>query len=175
MLITNANATRERVVRYASILFSKAGSDDIVLFFFSGHGYRGGFSLYDGYLSYQKLRSIFSACRAKNKMIFADACYSGDIRENRVARFKDPNNRVMLFLSSRSDECSKELSNMRNGLFTASLCRALKGGADTNYDRIITARELYVAVSNMVVELSNDTQHPVMWGNFPDSMPIMVW
>ena len=53
--------------------------------------------------------------------------------------------------------------------------RSLKGGADTNRDRTITAKELYHAVSTGVRALSNEMQHPVMWGNFEDNMPVMVW
>ena len=57
----------------------------------------------------------------------------------------------------------------------ACLVRALKGGADVNRDRVITAKELFSAVSKGVKELSDNRQHPVMWGNFPDDMPVMVW
>ena len=84
-------------------------------------------------------------------------------------------NNVMMFLSSRPDEYSYERSDMRNGIFVSCLIRALKGGADKNGDRIITARELFDSVSMNVKELSKDKQHPVMWGNFGDSMPVMIW
>ena len=64
---------------------------------------------------------------------------------------------------------------MKNGFFTACLLRALKGGADVDRNRVITAKELFNAVSKGVKKLSRDSQHPVMWGNFSDDMPIMVW
>lgn len=175
VLLTNSNANKNRIVSATRNLFSKAGPDDIVVFFFSGHGYQGGFVTYDEMLTYPELRRLFSSCKARNKMIFADACFSGDMREGPGTGFNDPSNNVMLFLSSRSDEYSIERRDMRNGYFAACLVRALKGGADVNRDRVITAKELFNAVSREVKKLSYDEQHPVMWGNFPDTMPVMVW
>lgn len=175
VLLTDSNATSTRIKAAAEGLFKKAENDDIVVFFFSGHGYPGGFATYDDYLSYSEVLGCFKDCKAKNKIVFAEACYSGDIRgDNRIGHV-DPRSNVMMFLSSRSDEYSFERSDMRNGIFASSLIRALKGGADVNRDRIITARELFDSVSAMVKELSKDKQHPVMWGNFGDSMPVMVW
>ena len=173
-LLTNERATRDNILTKARNLFAKAGKDDIVVLFFSGHGYKGGFVAYDNMLSYQDVKKLFSACKSNNKMIFADACFSGGLREGVGAKGvldKD----VMLFMSSRSKETSLELRGMRNGLFTACLVRCLKGGADVNHDRIITAKELYQSVSQGVKELSVDKQHPVMWGSFDDNMPVMIW
>ena len=175
VLLTDENANKGRILASARNLFSKAGEDDIVVFFFSGHGLPGGFVAYDEMIGYPEIRRVFAACKAKNKMIFADACFSGDLREGNGTAQNDPGSNVMLFLSSRSNEYSIERRDMRNGIFAACLVRALKGGADTNRDRIITAKELFSAVSAGVKDLSRNRQHPVMWGNFDDSMPVMVW
>ena len=48
VLLTNSNATRENILEKAKSLFSCAGSDDIVVLFFSGHGNKEGFCAYDG-------------------------------------------------------------------------------------------------------------------------------
>lgn len=82
---------------------------------------------------------------------------------------------LMLFLSSRDDEVSYENPLYKNGFFTICLERCLRGGADADRNRVITAKELYQGVRRGVVELSEDRQHPVMWGNFDDNMPVMVW
>lgn len=174
VLLTNGNATRSHILTKTRNLFAKAGKDDIVVFFFSGHGFPGGFCAYDENLTYGEIRKLFASCKAKNKIIFADACFSGDIRENQPGK-SDPDNNVMLFLSSRDDETSMERRDMRNGFFTACLVRCLKGGADVNRDRVITARELFDAVSKGVKDLSHNRQHPVMWGNFDNDMPVMIW
>lgn len=81
----------------------------------------------------------------------------------------------MLFLSSRSGETSIESPFMVNGFFTSFLLRGLRGGADTNHDRKITAKELFTFVHQGVVEKSDGRQHPVMWGQFDDHWVLMDW
>lgn len=174
ILITDERATRQNILNQAGRLFAQAEDEDIVIFFFSGHGYPGGFAIYGDYLDYGDVRSLFSSSKVANKMILADACFSGDIRENK-RDVSARNQGVMLFLSSRDDEVSIESPSMRNGFFTACLLRCLKGGADVNHDRVITAKELFTEVSKGVRGLSGDRQHPVMWGNFDDNMPVMKW
>lgn len=175
ILLTDSKAKRSNIISESKKLFAKAKQNDIVVLFFSGHGYKGGFVAYDGFLKYDDIRQLFSGCKARNKMIFADACFSGDMRDNSGGGFSDTKNNIMLFLSSRDNEVSIENRQMKNGFFAACLLRSLKGGADTNKDRIITAKELFLAVSSGVKRLSNNKQHPVMWGNFKDTMPVMIW
>lgn len=175
VLLLNENATKDKIVTEAKSLFQKAGKQDVIIFFFSGHGSTGCFCAYDGNLKYSELRSIFASCKATSKIIFADACLSGGMRQGGHTGKHNLGSDVMLFLSSRDDEYSIERTDMKNGFFTSCLVRCLKGGADSNKDRIITAKELYKGVSKGVVKLSNDKQHPVMWGNFNDNMPVINW
>lgn len=176
-LLTDTHATIRNITAAMQSVFSQANDNDIVVFFFSGHGYQGGFVAYDGALPYSKIRKAMATSKCKNKMIFADACFSGKIRTNgsqsSVQSARKAN--VMLFLSSRSNEKSIERRNMSNGFFTTYLQKGLRGGADKNRDRIITARELFDYVHTGVVKISRGKQHPVMWGNFSDNMPVMKW
>ena len=174
ILIKNSDATKDNIVRQMNQLFSKAGKDDIIVMFYSGHGTPGAFCAYDDNLPYDDVRKAMAKSKSRNKMIFADACFSGKIREDGHSR-PDSKLNVMLFLSSRSNEYSIESASMKNGHFTACLLRCLKGGADKDKNRTITAKELFKGVSDGVKALSNDKQHPVMWGNFPDDMPVMIW
>ena len=178
--LLNEEATKAKIIAAMNKVFAMAGVNDIVVFFYSGHGYPGGFCAYDGNLDYKEVRDAMARSKCKNKMIFADACYSGRIRTNgssaspsEVAAAKKAN--VMLFLSSRSDETSIERKDMKNGFFTTYLQKGLRGGADANRDRVITAKELFNYVHANVVRLSGGEQHPVMWGKFPDNMPVMSW
>lgn len=176
VLLTNEQATRENVLGQMRTLFRQAGADDIIVLFFSGHGYKGGFVAYDDKMDYEAVRRVMAESRCRNKMIFADACFSGKMRgKKRGGGGQRPEMNVMLFLSSRDNETSIERSSMKNGFFTACLQRALGGGADVDRNRVITARELFNAVSRGVKRISNDRQHPVMWGKFNDSMPVMTW
>ena len=177
-LLTNSEATRNVIIAKTKALFSSAKPNDIVVLFFSGHGYPGGFAAYDEMLDYADVRSIFASSKSKHKMVFADACFSGTLRDASTEKRKSVDGfdgNVMLFLSSRHNESSIEATGMKNGLFTACLVRCLKGGSDFNKDRTITARELYKGVSEGVIKLSQDRQHPVMWGNFSDDMAVLKW
>lgn len=173
--LLNSKATCQNIKSRMAALFSKAGEEDIVVFFFAGHGLSNGFVAYDGVLSYSVIREIYSQCKSRNKMVFADACYSGKLRVASRSRIASRKQNVMFFLSSRSDEVSIEFEGMANGFFTAFLERGLRGGADSNRNRIITAKELFDFVSTGVKEISGDMQHPVMWGNFRDDMPVIKW
>lgn len=176
LLLTNAKATKDNIVAAMKQTFMKADKEDIVVFFFSGHGYPGGLAAYDRGLPYDDIKAVFSGCKAVCKMIFADACFSGDMRDGgRHMTNESVSGDVMLFLSCRDDEVSFESPSMKNGYFTSCLLRCLRGGADSNGDRIITANELYDAVSAGVISLSSGSQHPVMWGHFDDDMPVMIW
>lgn len=180
-LLLDGKATTDRIIRAMRKVFSKAGENDIIVFFFSGHGYSGGFCAYDGTLSYGDVRKAMAKSKCRNKMMFVDACRSGGIRQDNgsssaqgaVSAAKKAN--VMLFLSSRTDENSIERLGMQNGFFTTYLQKGLKGNADSNRDRTITARELFDFVHNGVSQISSGQQHPVMWGNFKDTMPVMKW
>lgn len=180
VLLLDQDATRDKVIKAMDKLFSKAKEDDIVVFFFSGHGYNGGFCVYDGDTDYRDIRSAMKKSKCKNKMIFADACRSGGLRGNRTSSSQTTDDdakkaNVMLLLSSRTNENSIERSDMQNGFFTEYLKKGLRGNADVNRDRIITAKELFEFVHNGVTNISSDKQHPVMWGNFDDNMPVMKW
>ena len=180
VLITNSNATQKAVLIAMQKAFVQAKANDIIVFFFSGHGSPGNFCLYDSNVPYAKIRAVMAKSKAKNKMIFADACYSGRMRQGRKKQTNNndqslKNSNVMLFLSSRGNEKSIERLDMKNGFFTSCLQKGLRGGADTNRDKTITAKELFTYVSAGVKKISDDAQHPVMWGKFSDNMPVIVW
>ena len=181
--LLGSNATHSNVYSYINQIFAKATSNDAVMLFFSGHGYPGGFCCYDmdkttGGLTYTEISSLFKQCKAKCKMVFADACFSGGLRKEKKgndAASPLRNGDVMFFLSSRTNETSQEMIGGPNGQFTRFLVRGLSGGADTNRDTIITAKELYDFVHKGVSVATGNKQHPVMWGRFNNSMPVLNW
>lgn len=178
IVLTNNQATIQSVQEAMNRVYSMAGPNDIVVFFFSGHGSPGTFLCYDGKLRYETIRQAMARSKSKHKVIFADACFSGKMRTtNKRAHSAAAysNMDLMLFLSSRSGEKSIERRNMTNGLFTTYLERGLRGAADANRNRTITAKELFLYVSNGVKSTSGNIQHPVMWGKFSDNMPVMSW
>lgn len=179
--LTGRQATRQAIVNALATVCAQATAGDAVIFFFSGHGYRGGFCPYDmqpgrNGLSYADMQTLFKQCRSGRKMVFADACFSGGLRNRRsTAPNINKNGDVLFFLSSRTNEMSQEAIGKRNGQFTRFLIRGLGGGADTNRDRTISASEIYTFVHNGVSVATRNQQHPVMWGKFDDNMPVLIW
>ena len=174
VVLTNRNATQANVLNTMRSTFASARPSDTVILYFSGHGSPGAFACYDGELSYQRVVSVLKSCQASNKIIMADACYSGKIRTGKQHSSEYQSENVMFFLSSRTNEKSRE-THFKNSLFTIFLERGLRGGADVNKDRHITARELYDFVHQGVIEASGNKQHPVMWGKFDNNMTIIKW
>lgn len=181
--LLGSNATHSNVYSTISRVFAKASTQDVVILFFSGHGYPGGFCCYDmtqnsGGLSYNEIASLFRGCKAKRKMVFADACFSGGLRRGSNSTTSSNavrNGDVMFFLSSRTNETSQEMMGGPNGQFTRFLVRGLGGGADKIKDRIVTAKELYDFVHDGVSTATAGKQHPVMWGRFNNTMTVINW
>lgn len=181
--MTGRYATRANIIRAMTDQFKRAKKGDMVVFFFSGHGYEGGFCPYDmrtnkrNALSYNDIYAIFKKSKASRKVVIADACLSGGLRQEQSTSNSSQNKSsdVVMFLSSRTNENSIENRKMKNGFFTSYLDRGLRGGADNNKDKIITAKEIFSFVSKGVKDISKNRQHPVMWGNFDDNFIMIDW
>lgn len=172
--IVNNQATSANVLATMRTTFNMAKEEDAIILFFSGHGTPGALACFDGLLPYKDVLSLFKAIRASKKIIIADACYTGKMRTSNQHSTTYPKENVMMFLSSRNNERSQE-TKFRNSLFTMFLERGLRGGADNNKDRQITAKELYDFVHDGVSKSSGGKQHPVMWGKFDNNMTIINW
>ena len=178
VLLLDEKATKSRIVRAMKKVYSLAGKDDVVIFYFSGHGYPGGFCASDGRVPYSRIRTAMSESKCHNKIILADACHSGAMRVEANASGNAANKEaskanVMMFLASRNTETSIEAEGMENGVFTTFLIGGMQGWADADGNRIITARELFDFVHNGVKDITENKQHPVMWGKFNDDMPVI--
>lgn len=177
--ITGEYATKAQILKSLRSQFGRAKKGDKIVFYFSGHGYSGGFCPYDMHstadgLTYAEVVEIMKDSKATDKFIFADACRSGSMRKNKKSAKPEPGN-VLLFLSSRDSESSLESPYSANGFFTKNLIRGLGGGADADGNRAITAAELFDYVSKGVRKDTRDKQHPVMWGSFPDDLVIVKY
>lgn len=174
--LVGKDATHANIIKTIRGVSALAKEDDTVIFFFSGHGYEGGFCCYDmkpnsylGGISYQEIQILFRNCRAGKKIIFADACFSGGLSKQKTALTVQAvqKSEVLFFLSSQFDETSLELPDGPNGLFTYVLAHGLNGEADLNNDHQITYQEIYNFVYENVSRYANQiphNQHPKLWG-----------
>lgn len=173
-VLTNSSATHSAVLSSMRSTFAPAGEYDTVILYFSGHGSPGSLVCYDKLLPYSNILSVLKGCKARKKIVLVDACFSGKMRVNQQQHARYNAQEVMFFLSSRTNETSLE-SGYKNSMFTIFLERGLRGGADTNKDRSITARELYDFVHSGVIDATEGKQHPVMWGKFDNEMSVINW
>ena len=173
-VLVNNQATQSTLLNAIRTLFSDAQSNDAVILYFSGHGTPGALVCYDGLLAYQNVFKVLKGCKANRKIVIADACFAGKMRTSKQQSASYNSQNVMFFLSSRTNEKSME-TPYQNSMFTIFLERGLRGGADINKDKRITARELYDFVHQGVIEASGGRQHPVMWGKFDNDMTIINW
>ncbi len=184
IMLLGCDATHVNISRTIRSAFAKAKAEDTVIFFFSGHGYEGGFCCYDmrpssyiGGISYQEMQILFRNCRAGKKIVIADACFSGGLSKQKTQLTVQAvqNSDVIFFLSSRLDETSLELPEGPNGLFTYFLAKGLHGEADTSHDTYVTIKEMYDYVSRGVISYALQiphNQHPTIWGRYDGAMKL---
>lgn len=189
-LLLDDQATKATISDRLDWLAHRAGSDDTVLIFFSGHGARrvGGFepgeylcpveadwyNLHATAISDEELTTALRAIHAGRVAVFLDACHSGGVGEPKdavlqvkagfseavYARLAEGRGRVVI-ASCRPDEVSWELTEMRNGLFTHYMLEGLRGAA-VNAEGFVGILDLFKYISWQVPR--HRPQHPLFKG-----------
>ncbi len=170
-------------------LLSKAGPEDHVLVYFSGHGHPSNGKTYliprdfdvnsieESALPAEEMRNFLTECRAATKFLILDCCHAGnsksvepsglDAAAVAKAILPEPVTGCMVLASCRADEKSYEWAERRNGIFTYWLCRALEGGADGDGNGRVTADEVYKytyeRVSSTAAQVFGFQQNPAMY------------
>lgn len=149
--LTNSQATKANVTAALRRAQQAAGPDDVVMFFFSGHGDQVDvqrnareldgraetIELFDEALRDSELQQMLSGINSRMVLVALDSCYSGGFR-NVVDR---PN--VLGLFSSEEDLTSLVATRLEAGGYLSYYLRtALGGDADNDGDRVITAGEL---------------------------------
>ncbi len=172
-LLLNEDATQINILNALQMQFRKATPKDRIIFYFSGHGNKGMFCTYNinssKHLYHDQIRNIFKSSQGNLKLCIADACHAGSIRPVKSSNSVVLNRKqsdVIVFMSSRPEQSSRESRFLDNGFFTYYLLKAMKGEADTNADHIVTAREMYLYVRRNVLNATQNQQTPQMFGTF---------
>ncbi len=193
-VLIDEDANREQIIRTMKRKFHKADANDVIVFYFSGHGYDGSFlpSDYDGksnLLHHNELIEVLQSSKAKHKVVFADACHSGSLDQNKTLamkspyvkkldnfynKFKDSKGGLALLMSSKETEYSLEDRGLRQGVFSHFLMRGLKGEANHNNDNIVSIDELYKYVQTKVSQYTGNIQNPTITGNYDAKMPVAM-
>lgn len=194
-VLTNEKATLAEVrAALATWLTASAGPQDVVYFYFAGHGVLDDRD--DGYfvahdtdpqnlhatgLSFQEVDAALSTqLRAGLVVMIADACHTGRLgwssysgagpsrASEPLARIGQGDRSFLKLLASRPSERSFEDGKWDggHGVFTHSLLEGLNGQADADGDGVVRASEAIDYVSRRVPELTGMQQHPRVAGTF---------
>jgi uncharacterized caspase-like protein/tetratricopeptide (TPR) repeat protein len=175
-------------------LVEAAGPQDIVYFYFAGHGVlddldEGYFVAHDSdpqnlhatALPFAEVDNALSQrLRASLVVMIADACHTGRLGWSSYSpaapsRANQPLERIghgdrsfLKLLASRPSEVSfeDEQWNGGHGVFTHTLLEGLAGDADRDGDRVVRASEAIDYVSRRVPEMTASKQHPRVAGTF---------
>jgi uncharacterized caspase-like protein len=188
-VLIDEGATRKNILRNMNLLFQQADSNDVILFYFSGHGLQNSFLPIDfeGQLNkvkHSEIKEIFKNSKAKYKICIADACHAGGITKAKditytetshyYDAFKNAHGGTVFMLSSKAEEISIENTGLRQGIFTHFLIKGLKGDADENNNHVVTIGEVYDYVNVNVKFYTGNYQHPVIFGDYDAKMPISI-
>ncbi|GEM_PF-4643861 len=149
-VLVDDNATRDNLLDAMRSVFLQADENDVVLFYFSGHGIEGAFVPvdFDGYshrLEHTEIRYILEQSKARQKIVVGDACHSGsligsqfspelmavkapsvgDMLEKYYKAFENCDSGMALFMSSKGQEVSLEDTGLRSGVFSHFLISTL--------------------------------------------------
>jgi len=187
-LLIDEDALRYNIVNAMQDIFLKADDNDVLFFYFSGHGLEGAFLPfdYDGVnnkLFHEEVVNLISQSRARHKLVVADACHSGSLLAMRsgpidasiakfYGQFDNVSGGLALLLSSKGEEYSLEDGGLRSGVFSHYLIQGLKGSADFDANKLISLGELYSYVQQKVQLYTARAQTPILKGQFDYNMPV---
>ncbi len=189
-LLIDEDATKDKILDAMNEIFMKAGPNDLVLMYYSGHGVKGAFLPidFDGFnnkLEHEEINRILDQSPAKYKLCIADACHSGsllalksgnvrNVLEDYYKTLAQAQPGTALIMSSKSDETSLESSGLRQGVFSHFLIRGLKGEADKDGNKVVTVQELYDFIYENVMNYTGNRQSPVIQGDYDKQMTVSV-
>ena len=202
-LLTNEQATLAQLrAALHTWLPASAGPQDIVYFFFAGHGIldeddQGYFVAQDSdpqnfhatALAFAEVDAALAGrLRASLVVMIADACHTGRLgwssyqagslsrASESLARIGQGDRSFLKLLGSKPSEASYEDAQLDggHGVFTHTLLRGLSGEADRDGDRIVRASEAIDYVSRRVPDLTGSRQHPRVAGTFDARLPLSI-
>ncbi|MCH7870031.1 MAG: ankyrin repeat domain-containing protein [Myxococcales bacterium] len=175
------DATRESILDLlGNQLQRKTTANDLAFIFFAGHGTtetlpngekRGYLVPTDGTtedayttgISMETIRDLSNRLPAKHVYYAIDACYSGSLAVSRgQGRPNTPSQRIQAVqMLTAGTEGQQAIEQGGRGVFTTYLLQGMRGEADRNGDKVVTASEIGWFVSDQVRLATKSRQTPV--------------
>jgi len=194
--LLNEKATKLEVEKYLYYTLPKAGPDDTVILYFSGHGAFEPirpteflFLPYDVETEFIGTTGVkmsglefLKGVNAERVLIIADACYAGGFSQMKpkslapsldlfMQEARNSSGRAII-TSSKPGELSWEAPNAKNSVFTHNFLEGLKGKADKNKDGIVTLNQAYEYAYAKTNEETAGRQHPQFEGKLVGHFPL---
>lgn len=159
-----------------SFEYEKSTTDDVFIFYFSGHGHKDVLCLSDVSIRLSELLSVLKCFRSKNIIVMLDSCHSGLFQFNHVdveKYEKDLEDIIgignVIFASSRPEEVSGFDKDVPVSFFTSCIVSAInnipvKKGRKSLFD-IIEHTMLLMNRRNDLGKNTSPSQSPVLKDN----------
>ena len=174
----------------------RVGSEDLVIFYFTGHGVAVGDKIgicpYDYFdqgqlITDADILDVMERSPAKHKVVIIEACKSTaqttmgttqELSTSQIDRLNQARHAItggiVYLTSTQPGTPSLELTNF-GGIFSQFFLKAVKGDADNDKDHIISSRELFDYLEKKVKEKSQGKQVPqINTAGYQLDVPIFV-
>jgi antitoxin component YwqK of YwqJK toxin-antitoxin module len=150
---------------------ASASSEDMFVFYYSGHATARGLKLGEETLPYEELRGSMNELDSEVRLGVLDACRSGEITRLKGLTLSEPfatddaltAEGEAWLTASAYDEDSQESDHLQGSFFTHYLVSGLRGAADRD-DGVVSLSEAYDYAHDQTVSRTGrtdaGTQHP---------------
>ena len=177
------NAPSHEVLYKIETVLNDAGSEDLVLIYFSGHGKLNAVgrlclatvntklrALGSTSIPAEQIKRFFDTASTRKRILILDCCYSGAAGAEFVKGGVDDQLQLMsggqgtfIMTASTAFQTALEKEGDSNGLFTKHLLEGIRSGeADRDGDDLISVDDLYEYVHEKV--RAEGAQVPMKWG-----------
>ncbi len=195
-LLLNEQATTVEVHKHLFHNIRRAGKNDTVALFFSGHGSSRPdipgeyfFLTHDADPEFLEATAVkmtgmrfLRGLDSKRVVVIADTSHAGLAKvtesksvqpglSNLLRQFKESAGRAIIS-SCRPDEISLDEEALGKSIFTHYLLEALKGAADKDSNGIVTIEEAYDYVYQQTKNRTRGRQHPQFEGGVEGAFPV---
>ncbi len=197
-LLTDKNATKQNIERALEGWLSKAGKDDVIILYWSGHGFpdpdepnKVYFACYDTDISepysgwrMDRVINRIGEKNARNVIVIADTCHAGKLITRgdkgialrpymeKLKKSRNVPQGWIFMVSAEADRKAIENSKWSHGAFTYCLIKGMEGNADVDNDGKVSMLELKAYMSSSMPEetqkVLGKAKHPIILTNSSD-------